>query len=90
MVAIAPTFAQPELAPYRRSGQLAAVLATVREGAAYAELIGEEGTGDHAPSALAMLAGMIAAIAVLVRQLLGALPAMRRRATREQMDEDLS
>ena len=37
MVAMAPTFAQPELAPYLRTGQLVALLATVRDDAAYVE-----------------------------------------------------
>jgi hypothetical protein len=74
MVAIAPTFAQPELAPYLRSGQLSALLATTRDDAAYVERIGAADVEDRPPSALAMLAGMLVILVVLGRQLLGALP----------------
>jgi hypothetical protein len=96
MVAIAPTFMQPELTPYLRSGQLAALIATVRDVAAYDDAIAQEGLPaapgepprDHAPSVLAMLAGMIAAVLVLARQLLGALPALGRHQPREPMDEE--
>ena len=74
MVAIAPTFAQPELAPYVRSGQLAALLATTRDDAAYVDRIGASAAEDQPPSTLAMLVGMLVALVVLGRQLLGALP----------------
>jgi hypothetical protein len=97
MVAIAPTFAQPELAPYLRSGQLSALIATVRDVAAYADAasIGIEDPSptpvqrqDRPPSALAMLAGMMVALLVLARQLLGALPAIGRLAPRERPHEE--
>jgi hypothetical protein len=79
MVAIAPAFARPELAPYLRTGQLDGLLATVRDGAAYVERSGgEAATGDALPSAPAMLIGMVIALAVLLRQLAGALPRLGR------------
>ena len=67
LAAIAPTFLEPELAPYLVSGQLTALLATLREGVTYAEAIATE-PGDErgpTPGALAMLIGMLAALAVL-------------------------
>jgi hypothetical protein len=88
MVAIAPTFAQPELAPYLRSGQLSALIATVRDGAAYSDAVDPDAEGDAPPSALAMLAGMIVAALLLVRQLLGVLPLVGRPAAREALDGD--
>ncbi len=89
MVAIAPTFAQPELAPYLRSGQLSGMIATVRDGAAYRDAIDAGADGDDPPSALAMLAGMIVAVLVIARHLLGVLPAVGRPAAREPTDETL-
>ena len=83
MVAIAPTFAQPELAPYLRTGQLSALIATVRDAAAYADVAGTE----RPPSALAMLAGMLVAVLVLGRHLLGALPIIGRRPANTTADE---
>ena len=75
IVAIAPTFAQPELAPYLRTGQLVALLATLRDGAAYVASVRPTGTAnpDRVPSALAMLIGMIVALAVIGRSLAAAL-----------------
>jgi hypothetical protein len=87
MVAIAPTFLDPELEPYLRSGQLRALLATLREGVAYAEAVGTgsvPGRGSI-PAPLPMLVGMLAALAVLaeagVRRLAGrpVRPAVGRR-----------
>ncbi|HEX3219780.1 MAG TPA: hypothetical protein VHU77_07130 [Candidatus Limnocylindria bacterium] len=74
MVAIAPTFAQPELAPYLRSGQLSGLLATTRDDAAYVDRTRPAAPADRSPSALAMLAGMMIALLVLGRQLLAAVP----------------
>jgi hypothetical protein len=96
MVAIAPTFALPELSPYLRTGQLAGLLATVRDGAAYAETIGDEGLPplpdepqrDRVPSALAVLTGMIVALLVMARLLLGALPGLGGRPVSEAVDEE--
>ena len=67
IVAIAPTFLDPELEPYLRSGQLRALLATLREGVTYTEAV-QSGTGTlpgPTPGPLPMLIGMLAAIAVL-------------------------
>ena len=65
LVAVAPSVLLPELGPYLESGQLRALLATPRDGAAYREA---EGVGEGAlagPAPLAVLVGMLAAIAVL-------------------------
>ena len=86
IMAIAPTFLDPELEPYLRSGQLAALLATMREGIAYAEAVdaGSRPVGGSAPAPLPMLVGMLVAIAVLaeagLRRLAGglAVPTLRR------------
>lgn len=88
MVAIAPSFAQPELAPYLRSGQLAALLATPRDDAAYVARVGASAPEDRPPSAPAMLVGMLAALVVIGRQLIGVLPRLRggSRAA-EDLDE---
>ncbi|HET6381732.1 MAG TPA: hypothetical protein VFH63_11975 [candidate division Zixibacteria bacterium] len=75
LLAIAPSFTYPELAPYLRTGQLKALLATVRDGAAYvSQSAGQPplsaGTmPDQPPPALAMLAGMLVALVVVVRGL---------------------
>jgi hypothetical protein len=68
----------------------------VRDAAAYRDAIGgtaaapgtAEPAADHAPSALAMLAGMLAALLVLGRHLVPAVPGIGRRATAERQDED--
>ena len=90
MVAIAPTFAQPELAPYLRTGQLVALLATVRDDAAYVESFGAAGetAADAPPSAAAMLLGMVVALAVLVQALVRAVPRLRGPAPRAARDEE--
>jgi hypothetical protein len=69
MVAIAPTFLDPELEPYLRSGQLRGLLATLREGVAYAETIpaGPDGGRGPSPAPLPMLVGLLAALAVLAQ-----------------------
>jgi hypothetical protein len=73
MVAVAPTFEEPELQPYLRTGQLRALLATVRDDAAYVALGALESTtasavssGDAPPSAVAMLIGLLIALVVLL------------------------
>jgi hypothetical protein len=74
IAAIAPTFAQPELAPYLRTGQLVGLLATVRDGSAYVDSVRPPASSDaRVPSALAMLLGMILALAVIGRSLASAL-----------------
>lgn len=98
MVAIAPTFAQPELAPYLRTGQLVGMLATVRDGAAYTRAVGSGGpvvlpgerAPDRVPSSLAMLLGMVAALLVLGRQLAGSLPNLAGGSAREAAEDDLA
>jgi hypothetical protein len=70
IAAIAPTFTQPELAPYLRTGQLVGLLATVRDGSAYVDSVRPSASADaRVPSALAMLLGMIVALAVIGRSL---------------------
>jgi len=69
LIAVAPTFAQPELAPYLRTGQIDALLATVRDDAAYAQDVAlREGTSDRTgQSPAAMLVGMLVALGVIGR-----------------------
>jgi hypothetical protein len=73
VVAVAPTFLRPELEPYLRSGQLSALLGTLRDGVAYGRDVdaanspGQPTTSDRPPSALAMLLGMLVALAVIVQ-----------------------
>ncbi|MGH2428155.1 MAG: hypothetical protein ACRDGV_04605 [Candidatus Limnocylindria bacterium] len=69
LVAVAPTILLPELQPYLGTGQLEALLATVRDGAAYRASVdlgrlarlAEQGP----PGPLPFLAGMLAAVLVL-------------------------
>jgi hypothetical protein len=69
IVAVAPTVLLPELQPYLVSGQLAALLATPRDGAAYRASVElgplERMVEPALPSTLAILLGLVAAIAVL-------------------------
>jgi hypothetical protein len=89
LAAIAPTFLDPELEPYLRSGQLTALLSTLREGVAYAEAVSAGSASDPGPSVgpLPMVVGMLAALAVLSEAALRRLgrgsrrPASRRRAS---------
>ena len=81
LVSIAPTFLDPELEPYLRSGQLTALLATLREGIAYAEAV-SAGTGTapgRIPGPLPMLVGMLAAIGALAEAAFRRLVRRRRR-----------
>ncbi len=72
VIAIAPTFLRPELEPYLRSGQLAALLGTFRDGVAYGTAAdasrgpGELRSPEPAPSSLAILIGILVALAVLL------------------------
>ena len=92
MVGVAPTFAEPELAPYLRTGQLVALLATVRDDAAYVDSVtgtdSEPAPADDLPSAAAMLLGMLVALAVLGRALVGALPRLRSAAPQPATEDD--
>lgn len=70
LVAVAPAVLLPELQPYTESGQLEALLATPRDGAAYrasADLGRLERMVDTSsvPSAPAILVGLLVAVAVL-------------------------
>lgn len=67
MISIAPTFLDPELEPYLRSGQLHGLLATLREGTAYANAVTSGSAADRGPgiAPLPMLVGMLAALAAL-------------------------
>jgi hypothetical protein len=67
LAAIAPTFLDPELEPYLRSGQLVALLATLREGVGYAQAIGGDAIGGPGatPAPLPMLVGMLVALGAL-------------------------
>ena len=64
LIAVAPTFLRPELEPYVASGQLAALLGTLRDGVTYGSSVPE--AGAQPPSGLAMLLGMLVAIGVLL------------------------
>jgi hypothetical protein len=69
IVAVAPTALRPELEPYRASGQLAALIATLPDLSALAGLGGEDvpdARADRPPSNAALLLGMLVAIAFLV------------------------
>ena len=80
-IAVAPTVLLPELVPYVESGQLDALIATPMDGASYRAAVdpggGASGT-DRPPDPLALLLGMLVAVAV-VGQALGArlVPALR-------------
>lgn len=87
MVAIAPTFAYPELAPYVRTGQLDGLLATVRDDAAYAQGGRQPAFTDTLPSSFALRIGMILALAVLLRQLARVLPRLRSGGSAGALEE---
>jgi hypothetical protein len=75
MVAIAPTFARPELEPYLRTGQLTALLATVGDDAAFVRTLAADAPPSDRPAGgAALLAGVLVALLVIGRRLLGALP----------------
>lgn len=68
LLAIAPTVLLPELQPFLASGQIDALLATPRDGAAYraaVELGPLERLREPEPSGLPLLLGMLVALAVL-------------------------
>ena len=66
LVAVAPTSLRPELEPYVASGQLDGLLGTLRDDAAYAASV-ELGGVHRPPASLAILVGMLAALAVLLQ-----------------------
>ena len=87
IVAIAPTILLPELEPYLASGQLDALLGTPRDGAAYraGASLGplERFVEPVEPPTLAILVGLLAALAVL-SQAVGSRIGAALRATRSR------
>lgn len=68
LAAVAPTFLEPELAPYLRTGQLSGLIATLREGTTYAEIIPQGSLARDRPIApLPMLIGILVALVALAR-----------------------
>jgi len=69
LLAVTPVILLPEVRPYLANGQIDAGLVTPRDGAAYRAAVDPGGTAalseGHEPSTLAVLVGMLAAIAVL-------------------------
>lgn len=77
LAAIAPTFLEPELAPYLRSGQLRALLATLPDGLAYVGGVDSADAGRTAAvGAAPMLLGLLVALGILVESLV--VPLLRR------------
>jgi hypothetical protein len=73
-VAVVPTFQHPEVAPYLRTGQLAALLGTLRDDAAYLSAVAApSGIRDATavPGPLPMLLGLVVALALIVRSAYG-------------------
>jgi hypothetical protein len=79
LAAVTPTTLRPELEPYLASGQLAALLGTLRDNAAYAASV-QGPAADRPPSSLAILVGMLAALAVLLQAGSRGIGARLRRA----------
>jgi hypothetical protein len=83
LMAVSPAVLLPELEPYLESGQLRALIATPRDGAAYRDAADVAVVPGPAP--LAVLAGMLIAIAVLggavVTRVGGLLPGSREGDT---------
>jgi len=82
LVAVAPTVQQPELQPYLASGQLEALLATIRDGAAYRAGYEPVRFGDvlegRGLGALPVLVGVLVSLGVLIHAAGGPLLASRR------------
>lgn len=77
IVAIAPTFLEPELAPYLRTGQLQALLATLREGLAYVDgVAGADRSRGAMVGAMPILLGMLVALGLIAQSLVA--PLLRR------------
>lgn len=64
LVAVSPSFLHPELAPYLRSGQLAGLLGTVRDGAAFSA---GRAQATSSVSAAGLLAGLLVALVLIGR-----------------------
>jgi hypothetical protein len=70
IVAVVPTFMHPEVAPYLRTGQLAALLGTLRDDAAYLRAAGAPAGVRDATAvvgALPMLLGLLVALGFIAR-----------------------
>ena len=79
LVAVAPTSLRPELEPYLATGQLAALLGTLRDDTGYASSL-ESPAADRPPGSLAILVGMLAALSVLLQAGSRGIRARLRRA----------
>jgi hypothetical protein len=79
LVAVAPTSLRPELEPYLATGQLAALLGTLRDDAGYASSP-ESPAAHRPPGSLAILVGMLAALIVLLQAGSRGIQARLRRA----------
>ena len=80
LIGVAPSVLLPELEPYLETGQLRALLATPRDGAAYrASVDAGDLEATDVPRPLAVMAGMLVAIAVLGAALASRLGAFLRR-----------
>jgi len=79
LVAVAPTSLRPELEPYLATGQLAALLGTLRDDTGYASSL-ESPAADRPPGSLAILVGMLAALIVLLQAGSRGIRARLRRA----------
>lgn len=82
MIAIAPSVLLPELQPYVDSGQLAALVATPRDGAAYRDAPASPAGAHPGPTPMALLVGMVVAIGVLAWSLAARVIEPRRRPVR--------
>jgi hypothetical protein len=79
IAAIAPTVLLPELSPYLETRQLAGLLGTVADGAAYRSQVAAAGpVTEGEPRPLALLAGLLIAIVVLAQAAVSALAGAMR------------
>ena len=89
LLAIAPTILLPELQPFLATGQIDALLATPRDGAAYRAAIGLgplERLREPEPTGLPLLLGMLVALAVLGQAWLARTSSSIRELGRENRD----
>ena len=90
VIAITPVSSLPEVEPYRQSGQLAALIATPRDGASYRSVADPGAFAglaevDGGPPALAIVVGLLAAIAWLGENLARPIgPALAARTERDR------
>ena len=90
LLAVAPTVLLPELLPYVETGQVDALLATPRDGAAYRASVAlgrlDQLADAAPPRSLPVLAGLVVAIAIIGSGLVRRVGPLRRRGT-ERGDE---